>query len=125
MSVDNNPTRRYAFDMPLQYDSDSPLALAVRKVGSQVAFGQLIGKRQSVINDWLREEAPLPVEYVEVVEAATGISRHDLRPDLSKLFRDMSPPASSGPAGDMAPAVAGLPAAGATSASPSLESPAA
>jgi DNA-binding transcriptional regulator YdaS (Cro superfamily) len=68
--------------MALQDDIDSPFAFAVRKVGSQVAFGRLIGKSQSVVNDWLRLGHPLPAEHVLAVEAATGISRHDLRPDI-------------------------------------------
>jgi DNA-binding transcriptional regulator YdaS (Cro superfamily) len=68
--------------MALHHDSDTALAKAVRQAGSQLAFGRLIGKRQSVINDWLREERPLPAEHVLTIEAATGISRHDLRPDI-------------------------------------------
>lgn len=68
--------------MALHHDSDSALARAVRAAGSQLAFGALIGKRQSVVNDWLRDERPLPAELVFKVEAATGISRHDLRPDI-------------------------------------------
>lgn len=77
--------------MPLEHDSDSVLAKAVRALGSQTAFGRLIGKRQSVIHDWLREGKPLPAEHVLAVEAATKISRHELRPDIY-------PVESSGPA---------------------------
>ena len=68
--------------MALEHDSDSALAKAVRHAGSQSAFGRMIGKRQSVVNDWLREERPLPAELVLMVEKATGISRHELRPDI-------------------------------------------
>jgi DNA-binding transcriptional regulator YdaS (Cro superfamily) len=68
--------------MPLEHDSDSALAKAVRASGSQTAFGRLIGKRQSVIHDWLRDRKPLPAEHVFAVEGATGISRHELRPDI-------------------------------------------
>ncbi|SEI69110.1 DNA-binding transcriptional regulator YdaS, prophage-encoded, Cro superfamily [Sphingobium sp. AP50] len=68
--------------MALEHDSDSALALAVRAAGSQSAFGRLLGKRQSVIFGWLRDDRPLPAEYVFTVEEATGISRHDLRPDI-------------------------------------------
>ncbi|MGF7202329.1 DNA-binding transcriptional regulator YdaS (Cro superfamily) [Sphingobium olei] len=39
-------------------------------------------KRQSVIFGWLRDNRPLPAEHVLAVEEATGISRHDLRPDI-------------------------------------------
>ena len=68
--------------MALEHDSSSPLANAVRIVGSQTAFGAVIGKRQSVVHDWLRLEKPLPAEHVLQVERETGISRHELRPDL-------------------------------------------
>ncbi|MBN9143731.1 MULTISPECIES: transcriptional regulator [unclassified Novosphingobium] len=80
--------------MVLHCQSDSALAQAIRKAGSQVAFGRIVGKRQSVIHDWLRKERPLPSELVFVVEAATGISRHDLRPDIYP--RDVqNPPAEA------------------------------
>jgi len=68
--------------MALEHDSDSALARAIRLAGSQTAFGRLLGKRQSVVNDWLRFERPLPAEHVLAVETATGISRHELRPDI-------------------------------------------
>lgn len=68
--------------MALEHQSDSPLACAVRAAGSQSAFGRLIGKRQSVIFGWLRDDRPLPAEHVFAVEDATGVSRHDLRPDI-------------------------------------------
>jgi len=75
--------------MALEHDSDSPLALAIRKAGSQSAFGRLIGKRQSVVHDWLRDARPLPAEYVLEVERLLGVSRHDLRPDIYP--RDLAP----------------------------------
>lgn len=68
--------------MALEHDSESALAIAVRKAGSQSAFGRLLGKRQSVIFGWLRDARPLPAEHVLAIEEATGISRHDLRPDI-------------------------------------------
>lgn len=68
--------------MALEHLSDSPLAVAVRAAGSQSAFGRLIGRSQSTVHDWLADDKPLPAEYVLAVEAATGISRHDLRPDI-------------------------------------------
>ncbi|BBC72896.1 conserved hypothetical protein [Altererythrobacter sp. B11] len=80
--------------MALEHESESALALAVRKAGSQTAFGRLIGKRQSVIHDWLRDEKPLPAEYVLAVEAATGISRHELRADIYPLAESPEPAAS-------------------------------
>lgn len=62
----------------------SPAALrsAVEKVGSQSAFARLIGVTQHAVWRWLNEGKHLPAEHVLAVETATGISRHDLRPDL-------------------------------------------
>lgn len=68
--------------MSLEHDLDSPLALAVRKAGSQSAFARLLGKRQSVVFGWLAKNKDLPGEHVLTVERELGISRHDLRPDL-------------------------------------------
>lgn len=88
--------------MALEHESDSPLAAAVRMAGSQTAFGALIGKRQSVINDWLREGRPLPAEHVLTVEKATGISRHALRPDIYPIDESPSPGTRPGEAADAA-----------------------
>jgi len=68
--------------MALEHDLDSALALAVRAVGSQSAFGRLISRAQSTVNGWLKSGVKLPAEYVLRVEEETGISRYDLRPDL-------------------------------------------
>lgn len=68
--------------MALEHLSDSSLARAVRAAGSQSAFGRMIGRSQSTVHDWLADEKPLPAEHVLTVEEATGISRHDLRPDI-------------------------------------------
>lgn len=68
--------------MAIEHHTDSPLARAVRAAGSQSAFGRIVGRNQSTVHDWLSLEKPLPAEHVLTVEAATGISRHDLRPDI-------------------------------------------
>ena len=88
-------------------------------------MARLCGVKQPSVWRWLRIMHVLPSEHVLKVEAATGVSRHDLRPDIYP--RDMSPPADSQAAaeGDRAPAAVGLPAAGAHSVSSSIESPAA
>lgn len=81
--------------MALEHESDSGLAKAVRAAGSQSAFGRLIQTPQPTINGWLKRKAPLPAEHVLLVEESTGISRHDLRPDLYP--RDESAPVPSAP----------------------------
>ena len=77
--------------MALQDDIDSPLAKAVRIVGTQAKFGELVGKAQSRVNHWLKHNIPLPAESVIAVEKATGISRHDLRPDIYPREEQSSP----------------------------------
>jgi DNA-binding transcriptional regulator YdaS (Cro superfamily) len=67
--------------MALEHESDSALARAVRKLRSQSAFGRLVGKRQSSVREWLKSDT-LPPEHVLAVEAATGVSRYELRPDV-------------------------------------------
>ena len=68
--------------MALQDHLSTALAKAVRTTGSQSAFARLIQKDQSTVHDWLRTGKLLPAECVLAVESATGISRHDLRPDI-------------------------------------------
>jgi DNA-binding transcriptional regulator YdaS (Cro superfamily) len=59
-----------------------PLERAVDLVGGQSAFARLHGVSQPTVWAWLKQRKPLPAEYVLRTESETGISRHDLRPDL-------------------------------------------
>ncbi|WP_375382275.1 transcriptional regulator [uncultured Sphingomonas sp.] len=69
--------------MAIEHDSDSALARAVRAANSQSAFGRIVGRRQSTVREWLLAgQMPADDEMVIKVETATGISRHDLRPDI-------------------------------------------
>lgn len=54
---------------------------AVEKAGGQTALALAIGKTQGHVSIWLRREY-VPAEMVLPIEAATGVSRHELRPDL-------------------------------------------
>jgi DNA-binding transcriptional regulator YdaS (Cro superfamily) len=59
------------------------LQLACRTVGGQKALADRLGVRQSTVWYWLaRSKRGVPAEYVMPIEAATGISRHLLRPDI-------------------------------------------
>jgi len=62
--------------------ANSALARAVEKVGSQSAFAKLLGVSQPSVWAWLKYDKPLPAEFVLKTETETGISRHELRPDL-------------------------------------------
>ena len=74
------------------------LKAAIDALGSQVALSALIGVGQPAISKWLAKGSQLPPEYVLTVERATGISKHDLRPDIYP--RDLVSP----PANDLEPA---------------------
>lgn len=58
------------------------LEAAVRIAGGQSAFARLCGKAQPTVWKWLQNGKRLPAEHVLTVEAATGVSRHLLRPDI-------------------------------------------
>ena len=53
---------------------------AIKAAGSQEALGRLLGVRQSLVSYWKLRR--IPAEWVLRIEAATGVSRHDLRPDI-------------------------------------------
>lgn len=55
---------------------------AIEVAGGQVPFAALVGRTQGAISKRLKDGRPLQAEHVLVVEDATGISRHDLRPDI-------------------------------------------
>lgn len=55
---------------------------AVNVVGSQAAMARLLGISQPSVWKWLDRSKQLPAEYVRAVEAATGIPKEQLRPDL-------------------------------------------
>lgn len=62
--------------------SAEALRRAVDIVGSQGALARLLGVAQPSVWRWLTHAKPLPAEHVLKVEEKTGVSRHDLRPDL-------------------------------------------
>lgn len=55
---------------------------AVALVGSHTAFAKLIGQTQQAVSKRLKKGLPLQPEHVLTVEAATGVSRFALRPDI-------------------------------------------
>lgn len=58
------------------------LRQAAAYAGSQGALARICGVSQPSVWEWLNKGKALPAEHVLKVEAATGVSRHDLRPDL-------------------------------------------
>jgi DNA-binding transcriptional regulator YdaS (Cro superfamily) len=55
---------------------------AISIAGGQSAFARICGISQPAVWLWVRKGKPLPAEHVLKVEAETGVSRHELRPDL-------------------------------------------
>lgn len=66
--------------------ADKPVSLlaleeAVSLAGGQSALARAIGKSQGHVATWLSRSRCAP-EVVLAIEAATGVSRHRLRPDV-------------------------------------------
>lgn len=59
----------------------SAVKRAIRKVGSQSNLARLVGVTPQAVQQWEAANR-VSVRKVLEVEKATGISRHDLRPDI-------------------------------------------
>jgi DNA-binding transcriptional regulator YdaS (Cro superfamily) len=53
---------------------------AVDAAGGQLALAKKLGVSYQAVQKWLR--SGVPADRVLAVESATGVSRHDLRPDI-------------------------------------------
>ncbi|WP_156680049.1 transcriptional regulator [Sphingomonas profundi] len=61
------------------------LRRAAELAGGQSALARICEKAQPTVWKWLQSSKRLPAEHVLPVEAATGVSRHLLRPDIYPL----------------------------------------
>lgn len=61
--------------------TDIALRRATSIAGGQSALARKIGKRQSHVWAWLKS-GRVPAEMCAPIERATGVPRHELRPDL-------------------------------------------
>jgi len=59
----------------------STLSQAVEAAGGVGKLAASIGVAQNVVSNW-RKRGKVPAEHVLAIEAATGVSRHLLRPDV-------------------------------------------
>lgn len=66
----------------MAHDPHRAFKEAVAKAGGQTAFAAICGCTQGNIWQLLKKKSLLPAQYVLKAESGTGISRHDLRPDL-------------------------------------------
>ena len=60
----------------------SALERAIAAAGGQSALARLIGKSQGHVWHWLKVGKRVPAEAVLAIEGATGVPRHELRPDV-------------------------------------------
>lgn len=61
------------------------LEAAVEKAGSQSELARICDVSQPAVWKWLKQSKRAPAEAVLPIERATGISRHELRPDIYPL----------------------------------------
>lgn len=58
------------------------LQIAIAKAGSQAEIARIAGVSATAVWKWVQSSKRVPAEFVLKIEAATGVSRHDLRPDI-------------------------------------------
>lgn len=58
------------------------LRKAIEIAGSQAELARRIGKRQGHVWAWLNRDGRVPAEVCRLIEQATGVPRHELRPDI-------------------------------------------
>lgn len=55
-----------------------PVKIAAEKVGGVVALARRLGIKHPSLHSWRR----VPAEHCLIIEELSGVSRHDLRPDV-------------------------------------------
>lgn len=59
------------------------IAAAVERTGTgQAGLARLLGVTPQAVNQWVNGNRPVPSRHVLAIERATGVSRHELRPDV-------------------------------------------
>lgn len=61
--------------------SSDALKQAIEVAGGQTKLARAIGATQGHVSQWLRR-GKVPAEKVLLIERATGVARHHLRPDV-------------------------------------------
>jgi len=59
----------------------SAIDRAIEMGGGATRLASTLGVKVNVVTNW-RGRRTVPAEHVLAIEAATGVSRHDLRPDV-------------------------------------------
>lgn len=64
------------------------LKRAVAIAGGQARLARTLGlKSQGAVSNWFHKTGRVPAEQVLAIERATGVPRHELRPDLYPVER--------------------------------------
>ena len=63
------------------------MTVACGNVGGEAALAHAIRRPEETVSDWMDGTSLVDPELVVEIERITGVSRHDLRPDLSRMFR--------------------------------------
>lgn len=59
---------------------ETALTKAIANAGGVSRLAEAIGVRQSVVSNWRKRQ--VPADRCRAIERATGVSAHDLRPDV-------------------------------------------
>jgi DNA-binding transcriptional regulator YdaS (Cro superfamily) len=63
------------------------LHAAIDRAGSQAALARICGVTQTAVWQWVHRMKRMPADYVLKAEQATGVSCHELRPDIYPIER--------------------------------------
>lgn len=81
--------------------TNEALTRAIEIAGSQAALAARIGVTQAHVSYWsCKAKKGVPPEHALTIERATGVSRHELRPDI---FPDASLPGAPAPSSALSP----------------------
>ena len=72
------------------------LLRAIAIAGTQGLLAEKIGVTQQALSKWLRTDGLCSNRFVAAIEAATGVSRHELRPDIYPVEVPHAPPSWQG-----------------------------
>lgn len=68
---------------------DSALNRAIKAAGGSAALAKICKQHPQAVTRWKREGRP-PAKHCLAIEAATGVTRYELRPDVFGVAPDTS-----------------------------------
>lgn len=73
--------------------AERALGRAIDKAGSQAELARVCAVSSTAVWKWVRTAKRVPAEYALAIESATGVSRHELRPDIYPIENSGQPSA--------------------------------